>query len=341
MFLRSGNKILLSLTVSIIGLTVFAQEQTITNTNDITLSKKPLREKIFAHTDKDFYVAGEILWFKLYDVDADSLKPLDLSNAAYVEIINTNQKPVLQATVALNNGSGNGSLYLTSSLTSGNYIFRAYTNWMKNFGADTYFQKQITVVNTLTQLARPTVKDSDNYEIDFFPEGGNLVADLESKVGFKVTDNSGNGVSCSGRIIDENNRSIISFSTFKFGMGSFYFTPTVRHTYKAVIIINGKKITKAMPAVNDKGYVMHVSGADENQVTVTVKSGESNKAVYLLAYIGSNIKAALLQTMKEGAATFSLNKNSLPGGVSHLTVFNSEKQPVCERLIFVKPQSTG
>jgi len=45
--------------------------------------------------------------------------------------------------------------------------------------------------------------------------------------------------------------------------------------------------------------------------------------------------------MKEGAATFSLNKNSLPGGVSHLTVFNSEKQPVCERLIFVKPQSTG
>jgi hypothetical protein len=81
-------------------------------------SKQPLREKIFAHTDKDFYIAGEILWFKLYNVSADSLKPLDLSNVAYVEIVNANQKPVLQATVALNNGSGNGSFYLTSSLTS-------------------------------------------------------------------------------------------------------------------------------------------------------------------------------------------------------------------------------
>jgi hypothetical protein len=100
---------------------------------------------------------------------------------------------------------------------------------MKNFGADAYFQKQITVINTLTQLTRTRYKDSDNYEIDFFPEGGNLVADIESKVGFKVTDNSGNGVNCSGRMIDENNRSIVSFSTLKFGMGSFYFTPTVQH----------------------------------------------------------------------------------------------------------------
>jgi hypothetical protein len=325
--------------MSIVGLAVFAQQQPVVNTNDIELSKEPLREKIFAHTDKDFYVAGEILWFKLYNVDADSLKPLDLSNVAYVEIINANQKPVLQATVALNNGSGNGSFYLTSSLTSGNYIFRAYTNWMKNFGTDAYFQKQITVINTLTQLAKPPAKDSDNYEIGFFPEGGDLIANIESKVGFKVTDKSGNGVTCLGKIIDENNRTIISFSTFKFGMGSFYFTPTRGHTYSAVVTINDKKVTKLLPAVNDKGYVMHVSGADENQVTVTVKSGESNKPVYLLAYSNSNITAALMQRMNDGVAAFTLNKNGLPGGISHLTVFNSEKQPVCERLIFFKPQS--
>ncbi|HEX5151380.1 MAG TPA: hypothetical protein VFW07_08020 [Parafilimonas sp.] len=338
MFSRMVNKVLLLLLMSIIGHSVFAQKQAMINANDIALDKEPLREKIFAHTDKDFYVAGEILWFKLYSVDADSLKPLDLSNVAYVEIINLNQKPVLQATVALNNGSGSGSFYLTSSLTSGNYIFRAYTNWMKNFEADAYFQKQITVVNTLTQLAKPPGNDSNNYEIGFFPEGGNLVTNIESKVGFKVTDNSGNGITCSGKIVDENDKSVASFSTFKFGMGSFYFTPTQHHTYKAVITINGKKITKALPDVNDKGYVMHLSGADENQVTITVKSGESNKPVYLLAYSNSNVKAALMQTTKDGVAVFTLNKNNLSGGISHLTVFDSEKQPVCERLIFFKPQ---
>ena len=38
-----------------------------------------LEEKIYVHTDKDFYLAGEILWFKLYNVDAGLHKPLDIS----------------------------------------------------------------------------------------------------------------------------------------------------------------------------------------------------------------------------------------------------------------------
>jgi hypothetical protein len=31
---------------------------------------KRIQEKIFVHTDKNFYVAGEIIWFKLYTVEA-------------------------------------------------------------------------------------------------------------------------------------------------------------------------------------------------------------------------------------------------------------------------------
>src|ERR1700712_5610677 len=38
-----------------------------------------LQEKLFVHTDKDFYLAGEICWFKLYDVEGSSHHPLDLS----------------------------------------------------------------------------------------------------------------------------------------------------------------------------------------------------------------------------------------------------------------------
>ncbi|MEP6682090.1 MAG: hypothetical protein ABJA35_02475, partial [Parafilimonas sp.] len=266
------------LIISIVSFNAFAQQQTAISLNDFNVLKdQPLQEKIFAHTDKDFYLAGEILWFKLYDVSADSLKPLNLSKIAYVEILNTQQKPVLQATIALNNGSGNGSLYLPSSVTSGNYIFRAYTNWMKNFNADKYFQKTITIVNTLTPITKTAEEDSDNYEINFFPEGGNLVANLESKLGFKVIDKYGNGVNCKGKIVDENNQPITSFSSLKFGMGSFYFMPENNHTYNAIININNKTITKQLPAVNSKGYVMHVSNADGKQVTVSVQSNTNQQ----------------------------------------------------------------
>jgi len=157
MFWKKLNILLFLLFAGGILFCAYGQSQSVNAQEFPGLNNQPLREKVFAHTDKNFYLAGEILWFKLYDVSADSLKPIDLSNVAYVEILNANEKPVLQATVALDNGRGNGSFYLPSSITSGNYIFRAYTNWMKNFGADQYFQKDITIVNTLTKLATPAM----------------------------------------------------------------------------------------------------------------------------------------------------------------------------------------
>ena len=32
--------------------------------------KNVLQEKLYVHTDKNFYLSGEIIWFKLYNVDA-------------------------------------------------------------------------------------------------------------------------------------------------------------------------------------------------------------------------------------------------------------------------------
>lgn len=324
--------------ISILSFNAYAQEP-VNNNEFASIVNEPLREKIYAHTDKDFYITGEILWFKLYDVSADSLKPLALSNIAYVEILNASQKPVLQSAIALNNGSGNGSFYLTSSLASGNYILRAYTNWMKNFGADAFFQKQITIVNTLKQLPKNTTKDSAFYETGFFPEGGDLVTGIESKIGFKITDKYGKGVNCSGNIIDESNRNIASFSTLKFGMGAFSFTPAEDHSYAAIININGKIIKQLLPSVLRNGYVMHV--ADEhNRFSVSVSSANTaSQAVYLTAFNGNKLVTEQQATIANGKATFSLNKNELPAGITHLIVLDNNKQPVAERIVFIKPQS--
>jgi uncharacterized protein YfaS (alpha-2-macroglobulin family) len=92
-----------------------------------------LQEKIYLHSDRSFYLAGEICWFKLYDVDASFNKPLEMSKVAYVELLNDKNKPVLQAKIALDEGFGNGSFQLPADLESGKYKIRAYTNWMKNF----------------------------------------------------------------------------------------------------------------------------------------------------------------------------------------------------------------
>jgi hypothetical protein len=96
------------------------------------------QEKLFVHTDKTFFLAGETLWFKVYAVDASFHKPLGTSRIAYIEILNKDLKPVVQSKVSMTDGNGSGSLTLPAFLLSGNYIFRAYTSWMKNFPADFY-----------------------------------------------------------------------------------------------------------------------------------------------------------------------------------------------------------
>ena len=133
---------------------------------------KNFQEKLFVHMDKNIYLAGEILWFKMYAVDLTNNKPADLSKIAYLEILDQDNIPIVQTKISLNKGSGNGSVYLDVSIKPGNYKMRAYTNWMKNFDPEFYFEKDITIINSLREndLVNQN-KPAPEYNISFFPLG--------------------------------------------------------------------------------------------------------------------------------------------------------------------------
>src|SRR3569833_2097872 len=194
-----------------------------------------LHEKVFAHTDKASYLTGEIIWFKLYVVDGTYHKPLDLSKVAYVDVLDNNQLPVMQTKVELRNGKGNGSVYIPVTLGNGNYRLRAYTNWMKNFSPEYYFEKALTIVNPQIGPGPIAAINPAAFDVQFFPEGGNLVSGLNSKVAFKAVGKDGKGVDVSGAIINSKNDTVARFKSTEFGMGSFILRPDAGLTYKAVL----------------------------------------------------------------------------------------------------------
>lgn len=301
--------------------------------------QKTFQEKLFVHTDKSMYLTGEILWFKVYNVDAGNNKPLNISKVAYVEVLDMNQVPVIQAKVALKGtGSGNGSVYIPVSVNSGNYHLRAYTNWMKNFNADNYFEKNITIINPLKSPEIIANKAKPAYDIQFFPEGGNLVSGLISKVAFKVVGQDGKGVNIRGTIINQHNDTIAKFRPLKFGMGNFTFKPNSKDSYKAVVYIEAenKPIVKELPPIFDQGFVMQLTD-NANQLTVTVNSNANQGEVYLFAHTRSTTKSVQSAALVNGTARFLIDKALLGEGISHLTVFSSDKKPVCERLYFKRP----
>jgi len=299
-----------------------------------------LQEKVFVHTDKGSYLTGEIVWFKVYVVNGVNNQPLGLSKVVYVDVLDDSQNPLLQAKIALHNGKGSGSLYIPVTASTGNYRFRAYTNWMKNFSPDYFFDKKITIVNPSRSPVAIAKANNAAYDIQFFPEGGNLVAGINGKVAFKAVGADGKGVDLTGAVIGDKNDTVVKFKSLKFGMGHFSFTPAANIRYKAVIKLgSGSPVTKDLPAVNNQGYVMQLAdnGSNQLQVTVNSNSTSSDGQVYLFAHTRQLVKVAKAAALSNGVASFSIDKSALDDGISHVTVFSGDKQPVCERLYFKRP----
>jgi len=308
--------------------------------NSFNLYKQTvLLEKIFVHTDKTVYLPGEIVWFKVYCVDGNDHKPLNLSKVVYVDVLDNDQSPIIQVKVAMKNGFGDGSVYVPVTVANGNYKLRAYTSWMKNFNPDFYFEKAITIINPL-KSPDPVKETTAKYDVQFFPEGGNLVNGLESKVAFKVTAPDGKGVSVKGAIINQHNDTLTKFQSLKFGMGSFLFKPDINNTYKAIIYVgnNAPPLIKAIPEINAHGYVMKLTKIDNGKLDITVQSDNSSGGpIYLFAHTRQEIKVAETAVTSNGVAHFIISSSVLGDGISHFTVFNGLKQPVCERLYFKNP----
>ena len=315
-------------------------------TNKLTTSisdhvAKESKEKIYLQTDKSFYISGEILWFKSYVVDATRNKFFSQSKVAYVEVLSRESKPVIQGKILIQNGIGSGSFFIPLSLPTGCYKIRAYTNWMKNFGADFYFEKNIIIVNTMKRSQDTLVQKPTTIDIQFFPEGGNLVDGTPMVVGFKAVDENGKGINVDGDIVDQDKATVAHFQSGLFGMGRFEINPSAGKQYKAYVRVGGNQLTVLnLPAVLPKGNTLKViSGQDNLTISATSNFEDDNRPLYLLIHTRGLVKYANSLPLDHGKGIVTIPLSTVGEGVSSITLFNASQQAVCERLIFRMPSN--
>jgi hypothetical protein len=119
------------------------------------------REEIYVHSDRNEYLSGESLWFKIYLTDRQSQKPSLESKIAYFELLNPENRPIVQQKLLLVDGSGPGRIILPDTLSTGNYTIRAYTSWMKNFLPYNCFTKDIHIYNSFSNKVFKRKKNDD------------------------------------------------------------------------------------------------------------------------------------------------------------------------------------
>ncbi len=176
-------------------------------------------------------------------------------------------------------------------------------------------------------------------DIQFFPEGGNLVDGIPSTVAVKALNSSGRGEQISGKIVDNEGTEILDFETAYLGMGTFALTPMAGKTYSAQIkFANGTQQSISLPKVQNSGYVLSVNNSDSIKISARImlspdllNKGELN---LLAQQNGKILFTAKIPTARQIAA-LSFPKTGFPSGIITLTLFDTQNLPVTERIIFV------
>lgn len=306
-------------------------------------TKQTFQEKLFIHLDRPLYVVGETIWMKAYCVESNSHKTLDVSKVAYLEILDREGNPVVQTKLSLSAGMGEGALIVPAAVASGVYTVRGYTNWMKNFGPEFFFETAITILNSFVVEDQSAVvaETAPAYDVQFFPEGGHLLSGFENRVAFRAVSKEGQGIDFQGALVNQQNDTLVRFRPLRFGIGRLVFRPVSGDTYRAILKDNkGNLSIHPLPASQEQGYLMQVKDSTAQLVKVSVAgrlpSGASPE-VFLLTHTRLGALHAESRTLLNGQATFVLDKATLGEGITHLTVFDRTLRPVCERLYFRRP----
>ncbi|MEL6945783.1 MAG: hypothetical protein AAFO82_24275, partial [Bacteroidota bacterium] len=210
-------------------------------------------EKVYIHTDRNYYTAGGDIFFKSYVTNEVLSLQAAASKVLYVDLIDEQQHIVDSKIISIANGIGQGDFKLSSRLTSGKYLIRAYTAFMKNNDPVFFFRKAI-YINGITKTSddekdkKPIAKN----QIFFFPEGGDLLLGLPSRVAIKTVDPNGLGTATKGKIINQLQEEVIPFSTNEYGFGVFKFTPQAKFQYFAVIENAGTTIKAELPSASSE-----------------------------------------------------------------------------------------
>ncbi len=131
------------------GQKIFSQQVSDTSGE---MDKRNFKEELFVRTDRDIYITGEQVWFKIYKIAGLTQSPSNISKVVYIELLDKNNFPLKQVKIKTDNSSGSSGFILPDNISSGNYIIRAYTSWMQNFSADQFFYTSISVINPFESI---------------------------------------------------------------------------------------------------------------------------------------------------------------------------------------------
>lgn len=180
-------------------------------------------------------------------------------------------------------------------------------------------------------------------DIQFFPEGGQLITGVRTKIAFKAIAPDGLGIDVKGTVVDNNNNVVTEFSSSHLGMGQFILTPEDNKTYSVhVTYADGTKASPAFPKVGSDGIDLSADNNDPNVLNIKIQCDDAflkdfkDKTFFILGKSGGAIYYGAKMVLRDRVYNAKIPKDKFPTGIAQLTLFTDDGEPVSERIAFIQ-----
>ncbi len=299
-------------------------------------------EKVFVKLDNCVYSSGEFLYYTAFIVDASSLKKEIQSSKIYFELLNHQGKRYLIWKADATSGFSAGKMKLPDSISTGIYVLRAYTNWMRNFGQEFYYKTNILI----TKLSdEPTNYLNVNYPYSTVPDnievvvdGNHLIANEECTIGIRCNKLSPDLQITEGKLVNQYDSMITFFRTDAYGLAQIRFTPRINDVYS--LIIDGKKIN--LPVPTESGLKVHIAKSNKGiDVSLrNIKNGYAYNHMRFIAYVrGKTIIDSVI--FLNNSSLINLPENCLSTGIIYFKILNNYSETVYEKLFYYSSEKSN
>ncbi len=177
-----------------------------------------------------------------------------------------------------------------------------------------------------------SINRSESTDVQFMPEGGQLVAALNTKIGFKAIGEDGKGVKVSGKVVDSKGNPVATFTAMHAGMGSFEFIPVAGETYSAKV--EGINKSYPLPQVKPGGTVLAITQTGADSLQIRLYCTPDAKGSYAIVAQANGVVCYASVVDIDGFARVTVNRRLFPTGVARFTLLKGN-QPLNERIAFI------
>ncbi|MDX2301787.1 MAG: hypothetical protein NW226_03260 [Microscillaceae bacterium] len=305
------------------------------------------KEFVYVHLDKDFYVLGEFIWFKIYIQNTGE----DFSPVVYLDITNSEGKVLKHLMLKINHRSAFGSFLIPDDWDTGIYHMRAYTASLLPYGAEAFYKQSISIYHPdPDRLPHQENSLKSNITVDFFPEGGSLIAGVPNRLVFQAQNSDGEGAAVKGYLKDDSDSTLLNFQSLFYedsmykeaprGLGVFEWIPKAGKSYRAVIhTTNGASQSFVLPAVQIPGFAVRVEN-NPQQLHIELFGNESSyKAANChILYQGKLMESILFNLSLHDSGYFyekqTHSARKFPQGLLEIRFYGKENQLLAQRIIF-------